>query len=121
MERDILLDRLEKKLAEKEKELEELRKMVSSDTLEELKREIIEEINREFDFKGLEAKVKELSKAVENLLSEIVYIKSELRRSEERRRDLIEIKGDDEIITADVQQEEKKDDEPSDEEIIIVD
>ena len=62
MERDILLERLEKKLAEKEKEVEELRKMLSSKTLEELKNEIREEFRREL--KTIEAKVAEISKAL---------------------------------------------------------
>ena len=114
MERDILLERLEKKLAEKEKELEELRKMLSSDAVEELKREIIKEIKREFDFKGLEAKVIELSKTVESLMSEILYLKSELKKSEEKKRDLFEIK--DEAVNAEVGEEGKED-----EELIIVD
>ncbi len=94
MERDILLERLEKKLAEKEKELEELRKMVSSNAIEEIKREIMKEMEERY--RNLEAKLKELSKTVENLMSDVFYLKSELKTSREKRRDLVEIKTDDE-------------------------
>ncbi len=111
MERDIILERLEKKLAEKEKELEELRKMVSENTINELKKEIIEEIEEKYNLKELEAKVVELSKAIENIMADILYIKSELRSSH-KKRDLIEIKEPEEA-------EEKEEEDES--ELIIVD
>ncbi len=92
MERDIILERLEKKLAEKEKEVEELKKMLSVNKIEELKREIVKEIKNEL--KEIEAKLTELSKTVETLMSEVLYLKSELKKS--GKRDIVEInvKGD---------------------------
>jgi DNA invertase Pin-like site-specific DNA recombinase len=88
MERDIILERLEKKLAEKEKEVEELRKMLSSKSFEDVKKELSEELKKEI--KTLEAKVLELSKTVETLMSEVLFIKSELKKCE-KGRDLIEV------------------------------
>ncbi len=100
---------LEKKLAEKERELEELRKMLSSNVKEELKREILKEV--EGRLKELESKVVELSKTVENVLSDILYLKSELKvernpkRSRtievERKESDEEIKDDGELIVVD--------------------
>ncbi len=116
VERDILLERLEKKLAEKEKELEELRKMLSSNTIEELKKEIIRELEEKYDLKNLEAKIIELSKAIENVMSDILYIKSELKSSH-KKRDLVEIKEPEEVEEKE-EKEEKKEDES---ELIIVD
>jgi len=113
VERDILLERLEKKLAEKEKELEELRKMLSSNTIEQLKREIIKELEEKYNLKNLEAKIIELSKAIENIMSDILYIKSELRVSQSKRRDLVEIKEPEES--------ESKKEVKEEEELIIVD
>jgi len=113
VERDILLERLEKKLAEKEKELEELRKMLSSNTIEQLKREIIKELEEKYNLKNLEAKIIELSKAIENIMSDILYIKSELRVSQSKKRDLVEIKEPEES--------ESKKEEKEEEELIIVD
>ena len=111
MERDILLERLEKKLAEKEKELEELRKLLSSNTIEELKREIIKEIEEKYDLKSLEAKIAELSKAVESIASEILYIKSEIRPSQKKR----------EIVEVDEMTKENEDGFKEEDDIIIVD
>ena len=112
MERDILLERLEKKLAEKEKEVEELRKLVSSNTIEELKEKIIKEIEERYDLKNLEAKIAELSKAIDSIMSEILYLKSEIRPSH-RKREIVEV---DEMI-------ENKDERSfkEEEDIIIVD
>ena len=114
MERDILLERLEKKLAEKEKELEELRKMLSSNTIEELKREIIKELEEKYNLKSLEAKIVELSKAIENIMSDILYIKSELRSSQSKKRDLVEIKEPE-------KSEEEAEEKEEESELIIVD
>ena len=107
------MERLEKKLAEKEKELEELRKMLSSNTIEQLKREIIKELEEKYNLKNLEAKIIELSKAIENIMSDILYIKSELRVSQSKRRDLVEIKEPEES--------ESKKEVKEEEELIIVD
>ena len=119
MERDILLERLEKKLAEKEKEVEELRKMLSSKTLEELKNEIREEFRREL--KTIEAKVAEISKSVEALMNEILYIKSELK-SQRRETEIVDIplEKEEEGCEAAEEKEEKRY-EFDDDEIIIVD
>jgi len=108
------LERLEKKLAEKEKELEELRKMLSSNTIEELKREIIKELEEKYNLKSLEAKIVELSKAIENIMSDILYIKSELRSSQSKKRDLVEIKEPE-------KSEEEAEEKEEEEELIIVD
>ncbi len=113
MERDILLERLEKKLAEKEKELEELRKMLSSNTIEELKKEIIRELEEKYNLKSLEAKLIELSKAIENIMSDILYIKSELKGSQNKKRDLVEIK--------EPEKSEEVTEEEDESELIIVD
>ncbi len=113
MERDIILERLEKKLAEKEKELEELRKMLSSNTIEELKKEIIRELEEKYNLKSLEAKLIELSKAIENIMSDILYIKSELKGSQSRKRDLVEIK--------EPEKSEEVTEEEDESELIIVD
>ena len=62
--------------------------------------------------KELEAKIVELSKVVDNLVSEIMYIKSELKRAENKERDemskklvetkeMIGVKSDDDIIIID--------------------
>ncbi len=112
MERDILLERLERKLAEKEKEVEELRKMLSSKALEELKNELREEFRKEI--KAIEAKVAEVSKSVDALMNEILYIKSELKR--ERKTEIVEIGREKE-------ESEPKDEKPKeiDEEIIVID
>jgi len=106
-ERDILLDRLERKLAKKEKEVEELRKMLSFNEQKflQFKQEIIEELKKEIldskRIKDLESKVVELSKTVDSLTNELLYIKSELRREE------VKVKAD------------KKDKEAIKEEIIV--
>ncbi len=107
------MERLEKKLAEKEKELEELRKMLSSNTIEELKKEIIRELEEKYNLKSLEAKLIELSKAIENIMSDILYIKSELKGSQSRKRDLVEIK--------EPEKSEEVTEEEDESELIIVD
>lgn len=107
------MERLEKKLAEKERELEELRKMLSSSTIEQLKREIVKELEEKYNLKNLEARIIELSKAVENIMSDILYIKSELRDSQSKKRELVEIKEPEES--------EDKREEKREEELIIVD
>jgi len=105
VERDILLERLERKLAEKEKEVEELRRMLSSKTVEEIKKELREEFKR--DLKSVEAKIAELSKSVETLMNEILFIKSEMKSRKKT-----------EIV--DIAKEEKREEEVE-EEMIVVD
>lgn len=106
MERDILLERLERKLAEKEKEVEELRRMLSSKTVEEIKKELREEFKR--DLKSVEAKLAELSKSVETLMNEILFIKSEMKSRKKT-----------EIV--DIAKEEKREEKEVEEEMIVVD
>ena len=112
MERDILLERLEKKLAEKEREVEELRKLLSSNTIEELKEKIIKEIEERYDLKNLEAKIAELSKAINSIMDEILYIKSEIR-SGKKKREIVEV----DEMTENRDEESLKEEE----DIIIVD
>lgn len=107
MERDILLERLERKLAEKEKEVEELRKILSSNVLDDLKKELREEFKKEI--KIIEAKIAEVKKSVEALMNEILFIKSEMRSSRKET----------EIV--DIVYEKEKKEGKSNEEIIIVD
>jgi len=106
VERDILLERLERKLAEKEKEVEELRRMLSSKTVEEIKKELREEFKR--DLKSVEAKLAELSKSVETLMNEILFIKSEMKSRKKT-----------EIV--DIAKEEKREEKEVEEEMIVVD
>jgi len=63
--------------------------------------------------KELEAKIVELSKVVENLVSEVMYIKAELRKSERKE-------GSEKSTKLEVKQE-SKDKIDSDDDIIIVD
>jgi len=100
---------LEKKLAEKERELEELRKMLSSNAKEELKREILKEVEERL--KEIESRVVELSKTVENILSDILYLKSELKvERNTKRREIVE-----------VEPKKSEDEDKDDSELIVVD
>ncbi len=85
-ERDLLIERLERKLAEKERELSELRRMMSGrDDIEKLKAEIISQIRSELpNVAELESKIVELRRAIESLITEIAYIKGELKSLSER-------------------------------------
>ncbi len=74
-ERDILIERLEKKLAEKEKEIKALRQVVGMN-YESMKEEILAEVNQRL--KDIEAKITELSKAVSTLMEDVLYLKSEI-------------------------------------------
>lgn len=84
-ERDLIIERLERKLAEKERELSELRRMMSGrEDIEKLKAEIVSQIRSELsaDFEkisNLESKLVELRRAIESLITEIAYIKGELK------------------------------------------
>ncbi|AKG91623.1 hypothetical protein GAH_01057 [Geoglobus ahangari] len=114
-DRDLIIERLEKKLAEKEKEIRELRK-VAGMSIEELKSEIIREISEELGkLKALEAKVAELNKTVESLMNEVLYLKAEIAKSEPKSRDIREIS---EITEREEKVEERKD---SEDEIIVCD
>ncbi len=86
---DILVERLEKKLIEKDKEIAELKRMLSSkeSEIEEIKRNVAEKIRAELStelqkLKELESKIVELNKIVESLTSEVLYLKTELRKPE---------------------------------------
>lgn len=120
-ERDILLDRLERKLAEKEKEVEELKKILSlnEQTLISIKKEIANEIKDEIlnseKFKNLELKLIELSKTVDGLTKEMLYLKSELKTENKNAKD----KRYEEEIIIDRSVEEVEFDD--DEDIIVCD
>lgn len=135
-ERDILLERLERKLAEKEKEVEELRKMLSinEEKIAEIKNELLNELLIELKkdlsdlnkVKELEAKVVELSKTVESLMSEVLYLKAELRKEVEKservesRESKDEVDSEDTPVVAQEKIEEEQIEEEFEEEDIIV-
>ncbi len=133
-ERDILLERLERKLAEKEKEVEELRKMLSinEEKIAEIKNELLNEILIELKkdlsdlskVKDLEAKVVELSKTVDSLMSEVLYLKAELKKELEKQEKVeSEYSGkvDSEDVPAKTHEKiEEEDEEEIEEEDIIV-
>ncbi len=103
-ERDIIIERLERKLVEKEKKIEELKKIAEMN-VEELKSEIFKEISKGFEekfekLKNFESKVVELSKTVESLMDEILYLKSIISKENEVKevREVGEDKKDDIII-----------------------
>ncbi len=91
-ERDILIERLERKLAEKERELTELRRM-NREELEKIKREITEEVKEEVirdvqkllqnsqieKLSEVESRIVELRKAMESIITELAYVKGEIR------------------------------------------
>uniref|UniRef100_A0A7C3YFR7 Uncharacterized protein n=2 Tax=Geoglobus ahangari TaxID=113653 RepID=A0A7C3YFR7_9EURY len=81
-ERDLIIERLESKLAEKEKEIRELRK-VASMSVDEIKEAVLSEIKAELD--RIKAKVIELNKTVESLMDEVLFIKSEVIKKEKPR------------------------------------
>jgi len=112
-DRDILLERLERKLAAREKELEELKKMVvGEDEVAEIKRDILHDLKNEFKkVLELEARVVELSKTVESLMSEVLYLKAELRRDYPIER--IEREG--------LPEQEEPEGEPKESNIIVCD
>ncbi len=115
-ERDLIIERLERKLAEKEKELRELRK-VAGMNVEEIKREILESIKVDLEkIEILEARVAELNKTVESLLDEILYLKANLPKEETRPREIREIKDFD-----DDPERESKSECMAEDEIIVCD
>ncbi|WP_230972201.1 hypothetical protein [Archaeoglobus neptunius] len=88
-ERDLLIERLERKLAEKERELAELRRMNIED-IERIKREIISELESRMPdvnqkISELESKMVELRRAVESVITELTYVKGELRELIEKK------------------------------------
>ncbi len=92
-ERDLIIERLERKLAEKEKELKELRRVAGMNA-EEIKRDVLNSIKIELEkIETLEARVAELNKTVQSLLDEILYLKSNLPKEESKSREIREIKN----------------------------
>jgi len=110
-DRDLIIERLESKLAEKEKEIRELRK-VASMSVDEIKEAVLSEIKGELD--RIKAKVTELNKTVESLMDEVLFIKSEVIKKEKPR----EIR---EIGVEEEDKEEVKKEEDSDGKLIICD
>ncbi len=104
------MERMERRIEEREREEKEIRKIVE-EILEDVKREIIKEIEERFDLKKMEAKLIEISKTVENLMSDVLYIKSELK-GHEKKRDIVEYKEYEE-------EEDRKEDEDEGELIIV--
>ena len=111
-DRDLIIERLESKLAEKEKEIRELKK-VASMSVDEIKEAVLSEIKDEFD--RLKAKVAELNKTVESLMDEVLFIKSEVIKKE-KPREIREIG-----VEEKVEEEEKEKEEDSDGKLIICD
>ncbi|OYT33783.1 hypothetical protein DRP04_06815 [Archaeoglobales archaeon] len=114
-ERDLVLERLEKELAEKRKELEEIRKLLfEKEEHDKLRDSFLTRIKEDLDnllgtnkkVLELESKILEIKKTVESLVSEITYIKKELR----------EIRGEDKIKKEIRNEEIKKEEEVSEEE-----
>ncbi len=115
-ERDLIIERLERKLAEKERELKELRKVAGMNA-EEIRREVLESIRHELErIEVLEARVAELSKTVQSLLDEVLYLKANLPKEEHRSREIREIKDFDENP-----ENERKSECMAEDEIIICD
>ncbi len=112
-DRDLIIERLESKLAEKEKEIRELRK-VASMSIDEIKEAVLSEIKGELD--RIKAKVTELNKTVESLMDEVLFIKSEVIKRE-KPREIREI-GVEEKEEA---KEDVKKEEDSDGKLIICD
>ncbi|WP_290596089.1 hypothetical protein [Archaeoglobus sp. JdFR-39] len=142
-ERDLLIERLEKKLVEKEKELAELKKMAyNREEIERVKEEIIAQIKAEMPdsiqkISELESKIVELRRAIESVINEVAYIKGEIKSLIEKKegnrkvkieesvfyipqsndKQVVEEKGDDVI---DSERRDRSKDEKEDEDGIIV-
>ncbi len=101
-EKDILIERLERKLAEKEKEIRSLKQVVGMN-YENFKEEILSEVNEKL--KEIEAKIVELSKTVKTLMDEVLYLKAEISpKKEDLAEDFVEGKEEekrDDIIICD--------------------
>ncbi len=90
-ERDLIIERLERKLAEKEKELKELRRVAGMNA-EEIKRDVLNSLRAELEkIERLEARVAELNKTVQSLLDEVLYLKANLPKEESKSREIREI------------------------------
>ncbi len=92
-EKDMFIDRLVKKIKEKEYEIAELRKMLTDrEILEKIKEYVLFEIKRDLaenfevlkKVSELESKILEIRRAVESIVSEIAYIKGELKEIREK-------------------------------------
>lgn len=142
-ERDLLIERLEKKLVEKEKELAELKKMAyNREEIERVKEEIIAQIKAEMPdsiqkISELESKIVELRRAIESVINEVAYIKGEIKSLIEKKEgdkkvkieervfyipqsndeQVVEERGDDVI---DSERRDRSKDEKEDEDGIIV-
>jgi chromosome segregation ATPase len=142
-ERDLLIERLEKKLVEKEKELAELKKMAyNREEIERVKEEIIAQIKAEMPdsiqkISELESKIVELRRAIESVINEVAYIKGEIKSLIEKKESdkkvkieerafyipqsndeqVVEEEGDDVI---DSERRDRSKDEKEDEDGIIV-
>ena len=103
-----IVEKMEERLKEREREEREIRRIVE-EVVEEVKREILREIEERFNIKRIEAKLIELSKTVENIMSDVLYLKSEIK-GHERKREIVEYREE---------KEEKKEEEEG--ELIIVD
>ncbi len=115
-ERDLIIERLERKLAEKERELKELRRVAGMNA-EEIKREILQSIKVDLEkIEVLEARVAELNKTVQSLLDEVLYLKANLPKEEVKPREIREIKDFDEN-----RENERKTECIAEDEIIICD
>ncbi len=158
-EKDMFIDRLVKKIKEKEYEIAELRKMLTDrEILEKIKEYVLFEIKRDLaenfeilkKVSELESKILEIRRAVESIVSEITYIKGELKEMREKYESpdkkaeiqskviegLQHLKGEEDIKIASEKKEEaeinekkvdrkieveEKEEELSDEDIIICD
>ena len=115
-ERDLIIERLERKLAEKERELRELRKVAGMNA-EEIKRQVLESMRLELEkVEMLEAKVAELNKTVQSLLDEVLYLKANLPKEETKPREIRDLREFD-----DDSEKESKSECIADDEIIICD
>ena len=103
-ERDLLIERLEKKLAEKERELAELKKMTySREDFERIKEEIISQIRAEIPdasqkISELESKIVELRRAVESVINEVAYIKGEIKSLIEKEESAEKVQTEERVV-----------------------
>jgi len=139
-ERDLLIERLEKKLVEKERELAELKKMTyNQEEIERLKQDIIAQIKAEIPdsiqkISEIESKIVELRRAIESVINEVAYIKSEIKslieKDESDRKVKTEVfstlQSDEQVVdeesddVIDSERRDKQKDEKNDEDGIIV-
>ncbi|MFQ6062867.1 MAG: hypothetical protein ACE5J9_06800, partial [Methanosarcinales archaeon] len=87
IKRDIIIERLERKLAEKEHEIANLKDTLKESILEELRTEIKEILEFNKRIIGLEKKINEMSNTMDGLMRELLDQKSaliSLQKSKER-------------------------------------